>query len=71
MLMCDREESRPVETVAQFVLKPVAKICPTLVTTPTTSLGKAMVNCVVTPSEEKIELYDLKGIMRLAGEYNK
>ena len=69
--MCDREESRPVETIAQSVLKPVAKIFPTLVTTPTTSLGQAMVNRVVTPSEEKIELYDLKGIMRLAVEYNK
>ena len=69
--MCDREESRFGETIARFFLKPLEKLCPTVATTPTTSLGKAMVNCAVIPSEDKVQLFDIKGILRLAGEYNK
>ena len=71
MLMCDREESRPIESVARFFMKPLEKLCPTVATTPTSSMGKAMLNCAVIPSEEKVELYDIKGIPRLAGEYHK
>ena len=72
MLVCDREESRFGEGIARvLVINPLSKLCPTAATTPATSLGKAMVNCSVIPSEEKVQLFDIKSILRLAGEYNK
>ena len=69
--MCDREESRPMEAVSRFFMKPLAALFPTVMTTPTTSMGKAMVNCAVIQSTEKIATYDIKGILTLAGEYRK
>ncbi len=66
--MCDREESRFGERCIRFLLKPVAAVAPTTITTPTTSVAKAMVNCSVKPTQEKVELFDISGILTLAGE---
>ena len=43
MLMCDRVDSRPLERLGRFVLAPVAAAVPTLITCPTSVLGKALV----------------------------
>ncbi len=66
--MCDRQESRPGEAIARAILKPIAKLCPTWWTTYTTTMAKAMVNCSVIDSNQKAELYDIAGILTLAGE---
>lgn len=45
-LECEREESRMFEKVFLYtVVKPVAKLSPTTITTPTSLLASAMVNC--------------------------
>ncbi|VDQ02369.1 unnamed protein product [Trichobilharzia regenti] len=41
-LLCSRVESRPVERVFQLLLKPVAYMAPTLLTTPVDTLAQAM-----------------------------
>lgn len=68
VLMCDREEKRTGEGFIRALLKPVAAISPTMATTPTTTLAKAMVNCTVKPSEESFKLFNNKDIFRQAGE---
>lgn len=68
--MCDREESRTFEAVARFFMKPIAKLFPTTATK-TSTMGKAMVNCAAMQTSDAVELYDIKGILRLAGEYGK
>lgn len=42
--MCDRVESRPLDRLGRFVLAPVAAVVPTLITCPTSVLGKAVVS---------------------------
>ena len=41
--MCDRVDSRPLDRLGRFVLAPVAAVVPTLITCPTSVLGKAVV----------------------------
>ncbi len=66
--MCARDESRPMEAALRFLLKPVAAVAPTAMTTPTTTLAKAMVNCAVSPTNESVEIFDNRAIFILAGE---
>ena len=68
VLMCDREERRFGESCLRFLLKPIAAVAPTFMTTPTTTVAKALVNCAVLPTQKKVELFDIRGIMILAGE---
>ena len=68
--MCDREERRFGEGCMRWFLKPFAAVAPTALTTPTTTLAKALTNCSVLPTQEKVELFDIRGIMTLAGEIN-
>ncbi|XP_032894566.1 oxidoreductase HTATIP2 [Amblyraja radiata] len=65
ILMCDREESRPMEWMARKVLAPVAYMFPTAITIPVTVVAKAMLNNVVLPSEKKAELFHNKDVHEL------
>lgn len=54
VLMCDRGEKRIMERMSRFFLTPLAVLAPTVMTIPTTTLGKAMVvNSIV--KGEKVE----------------
>ncbi|XP_078077124.1 oxidoreductase HTATIP2 [Mustelus asterias] len=66
VLMCDRQESRPMEWMARKLLVPVASLFPTVITTPILVLVKAMVNNVLLPSENKMELFHNKHIHELS-----
>ncbi|XP_062616295.1 oxidoreductase HTATIP2-like isoform X1 [Saccostrea cucullata] len=68
ILICDREESRPGETVLRTVLKPIFYFFPTAISTPTEMVARAMVNNAISaPSENKTELFENKAIHMLAG----
>ncbi|GCB71974.1 hypothetical protein scyTo_0008987 [Scyliorhinus torazame] len=66
VLMCDRQESRPMEWMARKLLVPVASLFPTAITTPVLVLVKAMLNNVILPSENKMELFHNKHIHELS-----
>ncbi|XP_059832019.1 oxidoreductase HTATIP2 [Hypanus sabinus] len=65
VLMCDRQESRPMEWIARKALVPVAYMFPTAITIPISVVAKAMLNNVVLPSEKKVELFSNKGVHEL------
>ncbi|KAK7491433.1 hypothetical protein BaRGS_00017262 [Batillaria attramentaria] len=67
VLMCNRQESRPGEAVARFLLKPISYIFPTAITTPVEVLSRAMINNMVAPSTQSVELYENKAIHQLSG----
>ncbi|KAK3598776.1 hypothetical protein CHS0354_015578 [Potamilus streckersoni] len=67
VLMVNREETRPLEAMARFLLIPIAKMFPTAITTPMDVLVKAMVNNVVSPSGKTVELLDNKAIHYMSG----
>ena len=68
--MCDRQESRFGERIVRQLLKPVAAVFPTSITTPTTTVAKALVNSAVSPppTDKRWELFENKAIHQLAGE---
>ncbi|XP_048463139.1 oxidoreductase HTATIP2-like [Rhincodon typus] len=66
VLMCDREESRPMEWMARKLLIPVAYVFPTAITTPVSVLVMAMMNNVVLPADKKMELFQNKHIHELS-----
>lgn len=57
MLMCDRVDSRPLEKLGRFVLTPFAAAVPTLITCPTSVLGKAMVATTVAKVSQTIFIF--------------
>ena len=65
--MVNRNESRPLEAVARFVLMPVAKLFPTAITTPIEVVVRAMVNNVITPFEHTVEVFENKAIHLMSG----
>ena len=65
--MCNREEPRPGEAVARVLLKPVAFLFPTAITTPVEILSRAMINNVVSQSQDKFQLFENKAIHQMAG----
>ncbi|XP_059150878.1 oxidoreductase HTATIP2-like isoform X2 [Physella acuta] len=68
VLLCDREESRPMEAAFRLVLKPVAYFFPTAITTPVSVVTLAMINNVVASSNSStFEVYDNKAIHQLSG----
>ncbi|XP_064599592.1 oxidoreductase HTATIP2-like isoform X2 [Liolophura sinensis] len=69
VLLCDRQESRAGESFVRFLLKPVAALFPTAISTPVDVLVKAMINNVIaTPDKAKdFELYENKAIHMLGG----
>ncbi|XP_069761014.1 oxidoreductase HTATIP2 [Narcine bancroftii] len=62
VLMCDRQESRPMEWMARKVLVPVAYMFPMTITIPVLVVAKAMLNNVVLPFDKKIELFHNKDV---------
>ncbi|XP_078405643.1 LOW QUALITY PROTEIN: oxidoreductase HTATIP2 [Cetorhinus maximus] len=66
LLMCDRQESRPMEWLSRKLLVPVAYMFPTAITTPIPVLVKAMLNNVLLPSDNKMELFHNKHIDELS-----
>eukprot|EP00062_Callorhinchus_milii_P003802 gi/632941472/ref/XP_007885883.1/ PREDICTED: oxidoreductase HTATIP2 isoform X1 [Callorhinchus milii] len=65
ILMCDRQESRPMEWAARKVLGPISYVFPTAISIPTSLVGKAMVNNVVLPLDKKVELFENKVVHTL------
>ncbi|XP_014669419.1 PREDICTED: oxidoreductase HTATIP2-like isoform X2 [Priapulus caudatus] len=66
VLLVDREERRAGEGVFRFMLKPVAWMFPTLITTPIEMVAVAMINNVQSPSNQSEELLCNKEIHNLA-----
>ena len=66
MLMCKREESRPMESIARFFVKPIQWISPTLMTTPVEILAKAMINNTLLPTKPQNEVIENVKIFQLA-----
>ena len=65
--MVNRNESRPLEAVARFVLTPVAKLFPTAITIPIDVVVRAMINNVITPTEKTVEVFENKAIHLMSG----
>lgn len=67
VLMCDRGEKRVVERMSRFFLTPLAVLAPTVMTIPTTTLGKAMVlNSVFGGTEGGVETVENAAIHGVA-----
>lgn len=60
MLLCDRQESRPAEWMAQKFLGVVALVFPTALSVPTVTVAQAMLNHVVMPGKEGQKVYVLE-----------
>ena len=65
--MVDRNESRPLESVARFVLVPVSKLFPTAITVPIEVVVRAMVNNILAPTEKTVEVLENKAIHLMSG----
>ena len=65
--MVDRNESRPLESLARFVLVPVAKLFPTAITTPIDVMVRAMINNVVSSTDKTVETFENKAIHLMSG----
>ncbi|KAF7243945.1 Oxidoreductase HTATIP2 [Varanus komodoensis] len=59
VLLCDRQETRPLEWMTRKVLGVVAHVFPTALSVPTVTVARAMVNLVMMPAKEgqKVELF--------------
>ncbi|XP_067850206.1 oxidoreductase HTATIP2 [Heptranchias perlo] len=66
VLMCDRQESRPMEWMARKFLVPIAYMFPTSITTPVLVVAKAMVNNVLLSCDKKMELFHNEDIDHLS-----
>ncbi|KAL8164152.1 UNVERIFIED_CONTAM: Oxidoreductase htatip2 [Gekko kuhli] len=58
VLLCDRRESRPAEWIARQVLGAIAFILPTFYSVSTVTVARAMVNNVVMPDNQKVEILE-------------
>ena len=65
MLMCDRQESRPGEWLARKLMAPMEYLSPGTMTSPTSTVAKAVINTIVSPTTESFELFASKAIHRL------
>ena len=66
--MGDRRESRPMEKIIKFALKPLIYLSPTTMTTPALTVGRAMLNATVLPSKNAVDVLDIPAIFAMAGE---
>jgi len=67
MLMCDREESRPMERIAQSLIKyTIQRIAPQWLTTPTEVLARAMCYNTFLQNTSGTEIIENHDIFRLA-----
>ncbi|WAR03164.1 HTAI2-like protein [Mya arenaria] len=62
VLMVNRQESRPMEAIARFLLVPVAKVFPTAITIPVESVAQAMINNAVSDKGKSVETFENKDI---------
>ena len=66
----DRVESRPMESLLRFIIKPIQYLSPTLMTTPTVTLAKSMIaNTIFKTQTEKVEIIFNNKIFELAKLY--
>ncbi|NXO64437.1 HTAI2 Oxidoreductase, partial [Phainopepla nitens] len=56
VLLCKRQESRPIEWIAQQFLGAVAQVFPTPYSVPLETVARAMVACVLQPDEGKVKV---------------
>ncbi|KAH3882598.1 oxidoreductase HTATIP2-like [Dreissena polymorpha] len=68
VLMVKRKESRPIETLARFLLVPVAKLFPTAITIPIEYVAQAMVNNAVNATDTAVETFENKDIHVMSGK---
>jgi len=66
--MVDRQESRPMEAIARFILIPVAKVFPTAITIPIEDVAQAMINNAVNATDRTVETFENKDIHVLSGK---
>ena len=68
----NRTETRPLEVISSFLLKPIQYLAPTLATTPIDILAKSLlVNTFIYNSGKKNEIIDNNKIFELAKMYDK
>ncbi|NWY42105.1 HTAI2 Oxidoreductase, partial [Sylvia atricapilla] len=65
VLLCKRQESRPTEWIAQQFFGAMACLFPTANSVPVATVARAMVACVLQPSEEKVKVLENKAIHEL------
>ncbi|XP_014783415.1 oxidoreductase HTATIP2 [Octopus bimaculoides] len=67
VLLCDRAEHRPGDTIFQKILRPVAYFFPTAVTLPVETAAVAMLNNAITPTNRTLDVFENKAIHVVAG----
>lgn len=67
VLLCDRKEHRPGDTIFQSLLRPIAYFFPTAVTLPVETAAIAMLNNVIAPNNRTVDIYENKAIHVVAG----
>ena len=67
----NRTETRPMEVIANFFLKPVQMLAPTLATTPIDILAKSLIANTFYNSGKNNEIIDNNRIFELAKMYEK
>ncbi|XP_005050054.2 PREDICTED: oxidoreductase HTATIP2 [Ficedula albicollis] len=65
VLLCRRQESRPMEWIAQQFLGAVARVFPTAYSVPVETVARAMVACVLQPGEGKVKVLENRAIHEL------
>uniref|UniRef100_A0A8C0HA77 Protein HTATIP2 n=1 Tax=Chelonoidis abingdonii TaxID=106734 RepID=A0A8C0HA77_CHEAB len=69
LILCDREESRPLEWCARKILGCLSHVMSiTALSVPIATLARAMVNSAVIPSNEKVELLENKDIHMIGNQ---
>ncbi|CAM4568067.1 unnamed protein product [Lepidochelys olivacea] len=69
LILCDREESRPLEWCARKILGCLSHAMSiTALSVPVSTLARAMVNNAVIPSDKKVELLENKDIHRIGNQ---
>ncbi|KFW07944.1 Oxidoreductase HTATIP2, partial [Eurypyga helias] len=62
VLLCKRQESRPMEWMVQKFLGVVAQVFPTAYSVPVEMVARAMVASVLQPGKEKVEVLENEAI---------
>ncbi|XP_015471210.1 oxidoreductase HTATIP2, partial [Parus major] len=65
VLLCKRQESRPMEWIVQQILGAVARVFPTAHSVPVDTVARAMVACVLQPGQGKVEVLENGAIHEL------
>lgn len=65
VLLCRRQESRPMEWIAQQFLGAVARLFPTAYSVPVETVARAMVACALQPGEGKVKVLENRAIHEL------